>query len=1697
MKKRFLSILLSLCMVLSLFPTMVFAEEEAPEPEIYVSEMSETEDDSIVCDVEAIAEDSVEEPAEDFVEESMEDSVAEPVFDPAEDFTEDFVETPAEEPAEDFVEESSEESAEPFMDDFMSDPADMLAEASDENGHLDITITGFELGKTPADCVITDITSSIDGVSFSTEDDVIAFKWWTRNDDTNFVYPMSNSDVFAADTAYECYIWLNVKGLTSAPTVSVNGRTQQSRIDEMGTQIEIDCTFDRFASDGTAELQSLLKAGGTVTLDKDYTITSRLTVTGTVTLDLNGHVIRMSGNGMILNVAGQNAYVTLKDSNPNATHPGLPDGGVLTGGNGSSYGGGVYVNSNGHFTMNGGTIFNCSATNYGGGVSVASGSFIMNGGSILNCSAENGGGVSVNANDSFTMYGGTISKCSAENGGGIYVGSNNSCVMNGGTVSDCSAEINGGVFIENSGCFTLNGGIVENGTGLAVTSLPRSNFIANGGQIYGTVILGSYGRTQTTDSSGCTRFYDEVTNYGTISGGIYYGGIQNDSPGTVTEPYHTVRFELNGGSGFVPTQWFVNISTETALQPVDPIRDGYVFKGWYNGDNKYDFTEAVTENITLKAKWVTDNVSTEEELTDALEEGYTSIKLRADISLTTTLDLGQKAITLDLNGHVLRMTGSGSVIQVSNSLILQDSCPDTEHTGENASLPYGGVITGGNAENGGGVYINSAASFTMNGGTIYNCRASNYGGGVHNHVRASFTMNGGAIQNCTAPNGGGGGVSNFENSTFTMNDGAIQSCNAFFGGGVYTLSTSTFIMNGGIIEDCTESVNPAQGNSIYKSGIMYANGGIVKGTVNNLVQSIESTNPDGCTKFYDEVTNHATISSGIYYGGIQNESSGTVTEPYHTVSFELNGGKGSVPTQWFINISTETALQPDDPTKDGSVFAGWYNGNTKYDLSEAVTESITLTAKWISGDVSTATELKEALDAGFTSIRLLRDIQLSSNLSLSDKIITLDLNGHTLKGNIVVTDGSVAPDAALTLIDSASAGGGVLDGKLTLTKGSSYGGGCYLYANGGTITGQVSMPSFVGKIYCTSDTPTVFKAYVGNYGEIHGGLFYSNINTDCIREKTITFKNGSSTYAYEVVATGNNTVAPLSPSVKTGYQAFDGWYDGETKYEFGTPLSENITLTAKFIPITYDITFDLDEGTAANPTSYTVESEAITLNNPVKTGYTFTGWSGTGLTGEDNLSVTIPKGSTGNRTYKAHFSQNSYTVLFYTDGGSDVSDKNDVKWTDRVLDDITAPEWDGWEFTGWKCGEETVTADTTYADLAKEDTIASITLVAQWRDLEHNWVDKPAKAASLTEAGYTAHRECSDCYETEGKTEIPQIDEASIAFDQTSFVYDGEAKTPAVTVTDKAGKVLSGDTDYTLAYSNNVNAGTAAVTITFEGSYSGSKELSFKIAPKAATTEKATLSTTKYTYSGEAKKPGVKVLDANGKTMSSDNYTVSYASGRKNVGRYKVTVTFKGNYSGSKSLYFTIVPKAPASAKAALTSKYSTTSGYDDVKFSWDKSTGASGYSVYYKKSSASSYTYLTRTTNTYVYKKDLADGVKYTFKVVPYYQDANGTRYASDAYKTASVYTLKKLSAPKVTTVGNVVKVAWSNISGESGYQISRSTSRLGTSIVSTYSTTSGTYKYINATKGTSYYYKVRAYRIVDGKVIYGPWSNVTLYRR
>lgn len=367
------------------------------------------------------------------------------------------------------------------------------------------------------------------------------------------------------------------------------------------------------ANDDATALQNLLNGGGTVTLSKDYTIDTTLSVQNTVTLDLNGHVIKMTGSGSVISIAWSN--LTLQDSSPTATHTdaSLPAGGVITGGN-AAYGGGVYVGSGGSMTMNGGTIKKCSAE-CGGGVAAADGSFTMTGGTIANCTATTsnytygGGGVYFASSATFTMNGGTIENCSSKTSGGGVFSTSNFSMSGNAIIRGCSAKAGGGVRIDKSS-MTMNGGTIEactstNGTSDAVTITSNASLLANGGIVKGTVTFGSYSAINTTSTDSYTKFYNEVTNDGTISGGVYYGGIQNDSSGTVSGTYHTVSFNSNGGSGSVPTQWFVNIRTAKALQPATiPTKEGYnTFAGWYNGDTAYNFTEAVTQNITLKAKY--------------------------------------------------------------------------------------------------------------------------------------------------------------------------------------------------------------------------------------------------------------------------------------------------------------------------------------------------------------------------------------------------------------------------------------------------------------------------------------------------------------------------------------------------------------------------------------------------------------------------------------------------------------------------------------------------------------------------------------------------------------------------------------------------------------------------------------------------------------------------------------------------------------------------------------------------------------------------------------------------------------------------------------------------------------------------------------------------------------------------------------
>lgn len=154
----------------------------------------------------------------------------------------------------------------------------------------------------------------------------------------------------------------------------------------------------------------------------------------------------------------------------------------------------------------------------------------------------------------------------------------------------------------------------------------------------------------------------------------------------------------------------------------------------------------------------------------------------------------------------------------------------------------------------------------------------------------------------------------------------------------------------------------------------------------------------------------------------------------------------------------------------------------------------------------------------------------------------------------------------------------------------------------------------------------------------------------------------------------------FSITQRPGYEAH--WYKGNDIWNFDDPVNFDTTLEVKYTIITYNINYTLNDGTllSSNPLTYTVESDDITLNNPEKDYYDFKGWTGTELS-EKTMTVTIPKGSYGERTYIANYDLKEYEIEYDLDGGQA---SNKEKYTIET-DDFTLnkPTKTGYTFRGW------------------------------------------------------------------------------------------------------------------------------------------------------------------------------------------------------------------------------------------------------------------------------------------------------------------------------------------------------------------------------------------------------------------------------
>lgn len=334
-------------------------------------------------------------------------------------------------------------------------------------------------------------------------------------------------------------------------------------------------------------------------------------------------------------------------------------------------------------------------------------------------------------------------------------------------------------------------------------------------------------------------------------------------------------------------------------------------------------------------------VATSEELYNALTSDTAVIRLTGDIEITACMTV-QRAVTIDLNGHLLKTTsGVSNLIHVTQNgeLTLIDSNPNAVHKfdksnalwklaaedaeGENIVEIKGGAITGGSYYTGGGIYVRKGGTLLMRGGNIVGCTARE-GGGIYVEDGGRFEMSAGTITGCVAQTANnddtcGGGLCNF-GTTVLSGAAAIRDCRAILsgestnkneGGGICSVRNLT-IRDNVTVSGCTAHV---------ESGAMSIGGG----DANNSPTEIIGGTFDG------SVTNGGTISGGAFTGPVRNNGI-------------ISGGQftGSVVNRGTITNGTfDGEVTNESGRSFGVISGGTFNGKVtnKNDISDPPEET--------------------------------------------------------------------------------------------------------------------------------------------------------------------------------------------------------------------------------------------------------------------------------------------------------------------------------------------------------------------------------------------------------------------------------------------------------------------------------------------------------------------------------------------------------------------------------------------------------------------------------------------------------------------------------------------------------------------------------------------------------------------------------------
>ena len=299
-------------------------------------------------------------------------------------------------------------------------------------------------------------------------------------------------------------------------------------------------------------------------------------------------------------------------------------------------------------------------------------------------------------------------------------------------------------------------------------------------------------------------------------------------------------------------------------------------------------------------------------------------------------------------------------------------------------------------------------------------------------------------------------------------------------------------------------------------------------------------------------------------------------------------------------------------------------------------------------------------------------------------------------------------------------------------------------------------------------------------------------------------------------------------------------------------------------------------------------------------------------------------------------------------------------------------------------------------------------------------------------------------------------------------IYKGEKITPQVKI-----KGLTKDKDYTVSYKNNKNVGTATVIVTGKGNYTGTTTTTFKITAKKL---KATVKIKDQIYKGKKVTPQVKIK---GLTSGKD-YKITYKNNNK-IGKATVIVTGKGNYKGTLTATFKIVPNTVNKVRVTRTST--------SAVLKWSKVTGAKGYTVYTYNPTTKKYKEYISTSKTSLTIKKLSASKDYYYAVKAY-----GGKYRSANYskKAKASKVPNKVSNLKVArTSSNAITVSWKKISGVSNYELEYATQsnfKSAKTVIVSKSKSSKVLKGVSTSK--TYYVRVRAVKTSGDSTTYGKYS-------